>query len=1082
MQNMILAVGPGTPASTCWAWDEDEDSSDNGFAFDQSDSSTESDDDDEEGADEGVARMPRPGSDDEDEEEASIMSTDDKRGSSGEQKLSEPDSESSDDSSDDIRRRAAHEGLQVRAPANRVIRLQQHNVNAQDGDTRNEALRPSIRHGGCINTACWMDCPWRLSLAGSDGHPLPASGSANIVPSREYTTQLVTSGDDRVVKFWDVRDAMGSANPLPGGWDTFSPFSTTELPSSKAVLPSFRKYYNHPDHVPKVAGGVNLLASISTGHRLNVFDVKPVNSQPGKILTCAADGFLRLCDLETNQSSVVVNPTTDEMDSMLFSTGKMAFSQHFVTANTGLLCSERGLHRFDLRVSPREQETQSLLHRLEICKTCAVWSPFGSPSNGDADSNFVFAGGSDTVGLYDLRMEVGSRLERLQEYRPTSFDDVCAASVSGLDVSKDGKELLVSYEGDQVYTFPTFYKTASSAGPTLEEIKQLPEDVWSAIDDDRKPCMPELASYGGHLNRLTFLKNAKYAGPNDEYICTGSDSGHAWIYERSSGAVVSFLGADSVTCNGVIPHPTLPAFITYGIDSTAKLWRATGPVDRDADDSPTGRAKCSLEQRFEMSPVARSWEGVQALLQRLGGKGIFMPDYVAGSEEVSDSRFSSAKSRRGIDGYDSPLIGNTMRSLPYILRQNRFQCYRSLHLERAGPVENVLDFDHHTSVIRSRFQADRLGSAWDASEHWMVHSASSDCSMNHHPADLVPDNPSDWIEYDGDMVELPVPGRSGFLPEHFQGDANADDLAFVMEHYQDVSITEPIRPRYLHRSLPWLVDRTSVTDASTPWPMFEDSAISTVTEFQKQSRINLYETALLLKEGGNEAMKEGSFELAARRYDKAIQYCAVAFMRYEEGRDRLSHLTEGHHDCAKKDSKKQIVMWSPLLKILITCRLNMALLLLKPAFVQSSRAAYQARHALRLLDPFTREQGKVIVERNETKVVVKTSEPVETFMEANVLLAKCQFRLGSAELALGLFKAAVKNFECSLKTSFISNPGYKPDSLVVRKLHEAKLQVKSKKKRDRKKFERIIGNEANSTTTDGRATRGKVTPSDSTSS
>ena len=82
------------------------------------------------------------------------------------------------------------------------------------------------------------------------------------------------------------------------------------------------------------------------------------------------------------------------------------------------------------------------------------------------------------------------------------------------------------------------------------------------------------------------VKNAKYAGPNDEYICTGSDSGHAWIYDKQTGSVVSFLNADNSTCNGVVPHPSLPLFVTYGIDSTAKLWRATTPVDVEVDDSP----------------------------------------------------------------------------------------------------------------------------------------------------------------------------------------------------------------------------------------------------------------------------------------------------------------------------------------------------------------------------------------------------------------------------------------------------------------------------------------------------------------
>ena len=90
------------------------------------------------------------------------------------------------------------------------------------------------------------------------------------------------------------------------------------------------------------------------------------------------------------------------------------------------------------------------------------------------------------------------------------------------------------------------------------------------------------------LHIIIFLhlsQNAKYAGPRDEYICTGSDSGRAWIYDKTNGSVVSLLNADHSTCNGVIPHPSLPFFITYGIDPTAKLWRATVPVDGELDDS-----------------------------------------------------------------------------------------------------------------------------------------------------------------------------------------------------------------------------------------------------------------------------------------------------------------------------------------------------------------------------------------------------------------------------------------------------------------------------------------------------------------
>jgi hypothetical protein len=383
----------------------------------------------------------------------------------------------------------------------------------------------------------------------------------------------------------------------------------------------------------------------------------------------------------------------------------MAF---YTFANTGLLCSERGLHRFDLRLSPREQQSESLLPGSNTCKACAVWAPFGSPSNGDVESNFVFAGGtSDFVGLYDLRMD-GSRLECLQKYKPLCFDSESGAAVSGLDVSKDGKELLVSYEGDSIYTFPTFYKSSSAAGPTLEEVKQVPS-AWFSGGDDEETHLPELASYGAHLNRRTFLKNAKYAGPNDEYICTGSDSGHAWIYERSSGAVVSFLGADTVTCNGIIPHPSLPVFCHVWNRFNGKIVARTGPVDCKVDDSPAGRAKCSEEQRYEMNRFAVPGR-VQCLLRRFGGnKGNFLPDYVASGEELSDRDSFASSRKRGIDGYDSPPIGNTMLSLPYVLRQNRFQCYRAIHQNRECPVESVFDFDHRVSVIRSCYR--RIGLA-----------------------------------------------------------------------------------------------------------------------------------------------------------------------------------------------------------------------------------------------------------------------------------------------------------------------------------------------------------------------------------
>ena len=110
------------------------------------------------------------------------------------------------------------------------------------------------------------------------------------------------------------------------------------------------------------------------------------------------------------------------------------------------------------------------------------------------------AGGSSAeVALCDLRMTDGVSSKIVQKYCPRNLSLVDMISVSGLDVSKDGKELLVSYESDQIYTFPIFPRSSCAAGPTVDEMTQLSDGLQNDV-------LHELACYGGHLNRFTFLK------------------------------------------------------------------------------------------------------------------------------------------------------------------------------------------------------------------------------------------------------------------------------------------------------------------------------------------------------------------------------------------------------------------------------------------------------------------------------------------------------------------------------------------------------------------------------------------------
>ena len=246
--------------------------------------------------------------------------------------------------------------------------------------------KTSISHSGCINTAAWLDCPWRLSTAQTEDTFLncfvqSSSHSSNpmavedthtdnidsfkVHPSVECPTQIVTSGDDMMIKVWDCSRAMGSDSPVP--------CPTTRCPFAYSAVDKQTVISREYDDIHKAPGHVKCLASMRTGHRGNVFHVTPLHRQPGQVLTCAADGHLNLCNLEIDTISTVL-----ALDGM-------CFSHQMLDSNIGLLCGEDGLRRFDLRVPRSSQPNSSLLGDREICKACAVYSAAEAES-----SSYVF--------------------------------------------------------------------------------------------------------------------------------------------------------------------------------------------------------------------------------------------------------------------------------------------------------------------------------------------------------------------------------------------------------------------------------------------------------------------------------------------------------------------------------------------------------------------------------------------------------------------------------------------------------------------------------------------------------------------
>ena len=83
------------------------------------------------------------------------------------------------------------------------------------------------------------------------------------------------------------------------------------------------------------------------------------------------------------------------------------------------------------------------------------------------------------------------------------------------------------------------------------------------------------------LSFIISVKGVNFYGPKSEFVVSGSDGGHIFLWEKSSCQVVQLLeGADRAgTVNCLEPHPFLPVMATSGVDHDAKIW---APTAKDA--------------------------------------------------------------------------------------------------------------------------------------------------------------------------------------------------------------------------------------------------------------------------------------------------------------------------------------------------------------------------------------------------------------------------------------------------------------------------------------------------------------------
>ncbi|KAK9450462.1 WD40-repeat-containing domain protein [Limtongia smithiae] len=111
-------------------------------------------------------------------------------------------------------------------------------------------------------------------------------------------------------------------------------------------------------------------------------------------------------------------------------------------------------------------------------------------------------------------------------------------------------------------------------------------DISFSAEEDVPLVLPT-GRYHGHCNVQT-VKDVNFFGANDEYVMSGSDSGHLFIWEKRTRRILNILEADTEIVNVVQPHPQLPQIAVSGIDRTIKIF---SPYSLDYTPKLAGRLR-----------------------------------------------------------------------------------------------------------------------------------------------------------------------------------------------------------------------------------------------------------------------------------------------------------------------------------------------------------------------------------------------------------------------------------------------------------------------------------------------------------
>ncbi|XP_051113346.1 protein ALTERED SEED GERMINATION 2 [Andrographis paniculata] len=334
-------------------------------------------------------------------------------------------------------------------------------------------------------------------------------GCVNAIEFNSTGELLISGSDDKQVKLWDWARQKLKLSYSSGHVDNI--FQTRFMPftDDRVIVTSSADCQVRLSLLAE-NGSVETKRLSKHQGRVHKLAVEP--GSPHVFYSCGEDGFIQHYDLRSNSATKLFYCSSNS-------------GQRWPTSSVGLN---------SIAIDPR-------------------------------NPNLFAAGGADRFArVYDIRnyqINASSKSGNLVE----SF---CPRQISGTpDTEKhitaltysNSSELLVSYNEELIYLFPR----KSRRGSNLES------SPTNDTDSDVSETDPQV--YSGHRNART-VKGVSFFGPNDEYVLSGSDCGHIFIWKKNSGELVRMMVGDRHIVNQIESHPTIPILASCGIEKTIKLW------------------------------------------------------------------------------------------------------------------------------------------------------------------------------------------------------------------------------------------------------------------------------------------------------------------------------------------------------------------------------------------------------------------------------------------------------------------------------------------------------------------------------